>query len=161
MDTHMHPTALAPVLRGPQIGPRHDILGAIHLYKLLPTENDGALGVWEAFIAPGVGAPPHRHADEDEAFYVISGAIVAALGDGAAKRLEAGSFFFAPRGIPHSFHNEGPEPAKLLVIASPGTGLVHMFGAIDEAGQRAGAMPAIEEVVAICADHGVTILPPV
>jgi len=160
MDTHMHPTALAPILRGPQIGPRHDIFGAAHLYKLLPAESDGGLAVIEAVLAPGVGAPPHRHADEDEAFYVISGAIVAALGESAPKRLEAGSFFLAPRGVSHHFHNEGPELAKLLVIANPGTGLVHMFGAIDEAGRRAGGMPAIEEVVAICADHGVTILPP-
>jgi quercetin dioxygenase-like cupin family protein len=116
--------------------------------------------VIEAVIAPGVGAPPHRHADEDEAFYVISGAIVASLGDSTQKRLEAGSFFLAPRGMPHSFHNEGPAPAKLLVIASPGTGLVHMFGEIDEAGRRVGGVPAIEEVVGICAEHGVTILPP-
>jgi hypothetical protein len=70
------------------------------------------------------------------------------------------SLFLAPRGIPHRFHNEGPEPATLLVIAGPGAGLVHMFSAIDEAGQRADGMPAVEEIVAICADHGVTILPP-
>jgi quercetin dioxygenase-like cupin family protein len=160
MDTHMHSTAATPVLRGPHIGPRHDVLGAAHLYKLLPAESANALAVIEATIAPGVGAPPHRHADEDEAFYVIGGTIVATLGDNTPQRLEAGSFFLAPRGVSHSFHNERPVPAKLLVIASPGTGLVHMFGAIDEAGQRAGGMPAIEEVVGICADHGVTILPP-
>jgi quercetin dioxygenase-like cupin family protein len=160
MDTDTHPTALTPVLRGPQIGPRHDILGAAHLYKLLPAESGSTLAVIEATIEPGVGAPPHRHADEDEAFYVISGAIVATLDDNVPRRLEAGSFFLAPRGVPHSFHNERPEPAKLLVIANPGSGLVHMFGAIDEAGRHAGGMPAIEEVVAICAKHGVTILPP-
>lgn len=159
MDTHIHPTAPAPVLRGPQIGLRHDVLGATHLYKLLPAESDGGLAVFEASIGPGIGAPPHRHAGEDEAFYVISGTLVATLGESAPMRLDAGSFFLAPRGVAHSFHNEGPAPTKLLVIASPGTGLVHMFGAIDEAGRSAGGMPAIEEVVTICADHGVTILP--
>jgi hypothetical protein len=35
-----------------------------------------------------------------------------------------------------------------------------MFGAIDEAARSAGGMAAIEEVVSICAEHGVTILPP-
>jgi len=110
--------------------------------------------------SPGIGAPPHRHAKEDEAFYVICGRLAVTFGDSAPKRLEAGSFFFAPRGAAHSFHNDSAEPAKLLVIASPGTGLVHMFGAIDEAGRSAGGMAVIEEVVSICAEHGVTILPP-
>ena len=160
MDTITRSEPVVPILRGPQIGPRHDVLGATHLYKLLPAENDGTLAVFEALIEPGVGAPPHRHADEDEAFYVVSGVLVVALGNNGPMRLEAGSFFLAPRGVPHSFHNDGAEPAKLLVIARPGAGLVHMFGAIDEAGRSAGGMPAIEEVVTICADHGVTILPP-
>jgi quercetin dioxygenase-like cupin family protein len=159
MDSITHSATVAAILRGPQIGPRHDVLGATHLYKLLPGESHGALAVFEALVAPGVGAPPHRHADEDEAFYVVSGALVVGLGDNPPQRLEAGSFFLAPRGVPHSFHNDGPDPAKLLVIASPGTGLVHMFGAIDRAGQRAGGMPPIEDVVTVCADHGVTILP--
>lgn len=161
MDTLTASSEFAPILRGPQIGPRHDVLGATHLYKLLPAESGGTLAVFEAIIEPGIGAPPHRHADEDEAFYVVSGAVVVALGGGAPMRLEAGNFFFARRGVPHSFHNDGPETAKLLVIASPGAGLVYMFGAIDEAARRAGGMPSIEETVGICADHGVTILPAV
>lgn len=159
MDTITRSSPFAPILRGPQIGPRHDVLGATHLYKLLPAESAGALAVFEALIEPGVGAPPHRHADEDEAFYVVSGTVVATLGDGAPQRLEAGSFFLAPRGVPHSFHNDSAAPATLLVIASPGAGLVRMFGAIDEAARSTG-MPAIDEVMTICAEHGVTILPP-
>jgi quercetin dioxygenase-like cupin family protein len=160
MATTNHLSALVPTVRAEQLGLRHDVLGAAHLYKLLPEESNGSLAVWEAIIEPGIGAPPHRHANEEEAFYVIEGAVVVELGESAPTLLRAGGFFFAPRGVRHSFRNEGPERAKLLVMSSPGTGLFQMFGAIDAAARRNGGMAAIEETVSICADHGVTILPP-
>jgi hypothetical protein len=55
---------VAPILRGLQIGLRHYVLGANYLYKLLPAESAADLAFFEALIEPGVGAPPHRHADE-------------------------------------------------------------------------------------------------
>lgn len=50
----------------------------------------------------GFGPPLHLHASEDEAFYLIDGAIEVSCGD---RQWEAGpgGFVFLPRGIPHSF----------------------------------------------------------
>jgi quercetin dioxygenase-like cupin family protein len=158
-DSTLSP-AIMPVIRGPGIGPSHNVVGATHIYKLLPAEAGGALAAWEVIVEPGAGAPPHRHADEEEAFYVVEGSIVIAAGVGPAQRLGPGSFFFSPRGVPHAFHNDGRSRAKLLVLASPATGLVQMFGEMDEAATAAGGMAPLAEIVDIAARHGVAILPP-
>jgi len=39
MDSITHSATVAAILRGPQIGPRHDVLGATHLYKLLQSHD--------------------------------------------------------------------------------------------------------------------------
>lgn len=152
--------AVSPVIRGPGIGPSHNVVGATHIYKLLPAEAGGALAVWEVIVEPGIGVPLHRHAYEEEAFYVVEGSIVIAAGPDAPQRLGPGSFFFSPREVPHAFHNDGALPAKLLVLASPATGLVQMFGEMDEAATTAGGMAPLGEIVNVAARHGVTILPP-
>jgi mannose-6-phosphate isomerase-like protein (cupin superfamily) len=64
------------------------------------------------------GAPPHVHTREDEAMYVIEGAIVAHVG---AEEFHArtGDFVFMPRGVQHDWDVEGPA-ARVLIIATPG-----------------------------------------
>jgi len=146
------------VIRNPGQGPSHNVLGATHLYKLLPEETGGSLSLWEAIVPPGTGAPPHWHADEEEAFYVLEGAIIAELGAAGPRAMGPGSFFFAPRGVVHAFRNDGPIAARLLVLATPASGLVQMFDELDAAG--AEGMPPVEKVVAIALRHGVAILPP-
>ena len=153
-------TATAPIFRGPGIGPRHNVVGATHCYKLLPEETGGALAVWEVELEPGAGAPPHRHAEEEEAFYVVAGMVTISADDSAPERLGPGSFFFAPRNSSHVFRNEGPDYAKLLVLASPAANLVAMFGRMDAAANGAGGIAPLEEIVGIAARHGVAILPP-
>jgi quercetin dioxygenase-like cupin family protein len=43
------------------------------IFKLTPAESGGAYLQFESRHAPGTGAPPHLHRDEDEAFYVLAG----------------------------------------------------------------------------------------
>ena len=50
----------------------------------------------------GDSTPLHRHLNEDEAFYVLDGEIVAVAGDREC-RARAGSALFLPRGLPHAF----------------------------------------------------------
>lgn len=64
------------------------------------------------------GAPPHVHAREDEAMFVIDGAIVAHVGD-EEFHAEAGDFIFMPRGVQHDWDVEGAS-ARVLIIATPG-----------------------------------------
>lgn len=156
------PVARLSVVRQPGEGPRHNVLGATHLYKAPAAETGGALSVFEAIVPPGVGAPPHVHSREDEAFYVVEGEMTFEVeGHPLPRRLAAGSFVLAPRGVRHAFRNESTAGAKMLVVSLPGVGLERMFGAFDEATREAGGnLPPVAKIVAIAAGHGVAIEPP-
>ena len=153
--------AAAAHSREPKAGSALNVLGVTHIYKITGAETGGALSFWEAVIPPGAGAPPHTHSREDEAFYVLSGEVLAEVeGTPDPLRLGAGAFLFAPRYRRHGYRNVGTDTARLLVFAMPGAGLDRMFVAFEEAGKRSGNMPAIETIAAIAAQHGVVIHPP-
>ena len=65
-------------------------------------------------------APLHMHHREDEAWYVLEGTLKITLGN---REVEAttGSAVFGPRGVPHTFWNPGPGPARYLLIMGPDT----------------------------------------
>ena len=80
---------------------------------------DGAYSLVEWVSAPGVpGTPLHIHRITDEAFYVLEGTFGFQVGertvDGAA-----GAFFYVPKGLEHAFWNQGPTPARMLIMMSP------------------------------------------
>ena len=65
--------------------------------------------------APRLIAPPHIHHNDDEAWYVLEGALRVRMGD---KEIEAraGSGVLVPRGTPHTYWNPSPEPLRYLLI---------------------------------------------
>jgi mannose-6-phosphate isomerase-like protein (cupin superfamily) len=135
-----------------------DVLGAPHVFKAASAETGNSFCCTEARIPPGFGVPPHTHTREDEAFYVLAGEITFDSGDRPAPlRLGAGSFFFAPRGVAHSFRNDGKVEARILVLCLPAAGMERMFVEMDAAGRRSARTPAMDEVVAIAARAGVVI----
>jgi len=71
------------------------------------------------------GPVPHRHSREDECFYVLEGQYEFRVGDRIISA-SAGSFLFAPRGIPHTYKNIGTAASKHLTIISP-AGLEKFF----------------------------------
>jgi quercetin dioxygenase-like cupin family protein len=154
-------TQLSPLFRAPGTGPTLDVLGVTHSYKAMANDTGRQFSVWESIVPPGFGAPAHTHTCEDEAFYVLSGEVLAEVeGTPDPLRLGAGAFLFAPRYRRHGYRNVGTDTARLLVFAMPGAGLDRMFDAFEEAGKRSGNMPAIETIAAIAAQHGVVIHPP-
>jgi quercetin dioxygenase-like cupin family protein len=161
MHTEVSPPP-SPIAREPGEGPRHDVIGVVHSYKALAAETGGSLSVFEATVPPGAGAPPHTHAHEDEAFYVIEGEMVFEIeGRSLPLRLAAGGFVLAPRGSRHAFRNESGVAARMLALALPGAGLEHMFGAFDEVMRKAASgPPPLDRIVAIAAASGVKIEPP-
>jgi len=161
MHTEVSPP-LTPIVRERGEGPRHDVMGVVHLYKAVAAETGGSLSAFEATVPPGAGAPPHTHAHEDEAFYVTQGEMVFEIeGRNLPLRLAAGGFALAPRGSRHAFRNESDVEARMLVLALPGAGLERMFGAFDDVMRKAaGGPPPLEQIVAIAAASGVTIEPP-
>jgi mannose-6-phosphate isomerase-like protein (cupin superfamily) len=60
-------------------------------------------------------APLHVHHEDDEAWYVLEGALAFQLGDQIVE-VEAGGAAFAPRGLAHTYWNPRQERARYLLV---------------------------------------------
>ena len=79
----------------------------------------GRFALVEHTLPPrGLGAPLHRHANEDECSFVVEGRLGAQLGDETVEA-GAGEFVWKPRGQEHTFWNVGDEPLRFLEVISP------------------------------------------
>src|SRR5919112_4640221 len=99
--------------------------GSLMWNKARAEDTAGALGLVEAtFHQAGFGPPLHVHSREDEAFYVLEGAIRFRRAD---EEFVAGpgSWVWGPRGVPHAFRVES-QGARALDVVTPG-GLERMF----------------------------------
>lgn len=135
-------------------GQTQTILGMQHVNKFLP---DTGLGlVTEVTAAPGLGAPPHRHDADSEAFYILEGALTVDL-DGQTRRLHPGDMCFLPAGGEHAFRNEGPGDVRFLAVITPGTDALAFFTEIDAAGRSGNLTP--DAVMAIGGAHGLAFAP--
>jgi uncharacterized cupin superfamily protein len=140
---------------GPGEGAVVNVLGAGIVVK---TSGDPAkFFVADHPVPPNYFVPLHVHEDEDEAFYLLEGELTLLTADGEAKA-GPGDFVHLPRGVAHGFLNASGAPARMLVVASAGGKLEGMFRDLDAAARNGGPAPA--QVAAICASHGVTMLPP-
>ena len=82
-------------------------------------ESNGEVSVMENSAPPRWEGPPlHRH-DFDEGFYVLAGELTIQLGE-EQRTVGAGEFVFAPRNADHTLANRSEEPARYLLICTPG-----------------------------------------
>jgi quercetin dioxygenase-like cupin family protein len=93
--------------------------GGVHTWKATAAETGGAFVLFEDVMERGKATPLHRHADVDEALYVLEGEIVV-VADGHAHTVGTGGFCFAPRGLAHAFLVTS-ERARLLCLQAPGS----------------------------------------
>jgi quercetin dioxygenase-like cupin family protein len=78
------------------------------------------LCVFESDLGPGWAGPSvHLHRAHIDAFYVLDGVVELEL-DGASHTLERGGFVAVEPGVPHTFHNRGDRPARILNLHAPG-----------------------------------------
>lgn len=96
-------------------------------YTFLVTgaQSDNAYFIMEAIVPPAGGPPPHIHAAEQEAFYLLDGTLDILMGDKVVQA-STGDFVHIPAGTIHCFRNTGNTIARVLVIFSPG-GLERFF----------------------------------
>src|SRR5437667_12157349 len=64
---------------------------------------------------PRLIAPRNLHRTDDEAWYVLEGALRVPVGKEEVEA-RAGSAVFVPRGTPHSYWNPGPAPTRYLLV---------------------------------------------
>jgi quercetin dioxygenase-like cupin family protein len=88
-------------------------------------QTGGALFVAEVKVPPGGGNPPHIHRREEETFYMQQGTLAVQVG-GKTLTASPGDLVCLPRGVAHSFHNNGNVDAKFLLVAAP-AGLEKFF----------------------------------
>ncbi|MEM6323329.1 MAG: cupin domain-containing protein [Pseudomonadota bacterium] len=86
-----------------------------------PSTGAGQLTVIEVNIAPGQGHDFHKHPDQEEVIYCISGQVEQWLG--TEKRLFGpGDSVFIGADVVHASFNVGDDTAQLLAILGPCVG---------------------------------------
>jgi quercetin dioxygenase-like cupin family protein len=97
--------------------------------KLTGEQSGGDWAVVEWRVRAGEEPPVHTHTREDEALYVLEGAITAYVGDEKIE-VEAGSYAALPKNVPHGLTVRGEE-ARLLVTLEP-AGAEYVFVPRDD-----------------------------
>ncbi|HSD01287.1 MAG TPA: cupin domain-containing protein [Gaiellales bacterium] len=107
---------------------------------------DAAIVVAE-WADPGGGDPPryiaplHVHHEDDEAWYVLEGALVV-RSDDRDVHLPAGGAAIVPRGVAHTYWNPEPGPTRYLLVMTPRIrALIDALHALDE--RTADAVAAV------------------
>ncbi len=126
-------------------------------------ETGGAYFLSEISVPPGGGPPPHIHHREDESFHVLEGELTIQVGEDTITALP-GDFATLPRGIAHSFKNNGDSPVKALVLIAP-AGLENYFAEVfDPTVDRSVPPPPSKELIAraraAAPRYGLVLLPP-
>jgi quercetin dioxygenase-like cupin family protein len=108
-----------PKIVGPGDGRLVDLGGLGIRFMVDGEETGGQFALVEHPLEPrALGAPLHRHTNEDEYSYVLEGRMGAQLGEEVVFA-EPGDLVFKPRGQWHTFWNAADEPTRLLELISP------------------------------------------
>lgn len=131
-----------------------DVFGASLVVKTCPASVGFLLG--EHVVPPGYVVPPHSHATDSEAFFLLEGELTLLSGQGET-RLSVGGTAQLPAGVPHGFRNDTDRPARFLVMAAPGLQALEMFRHFDRAGRSTPGGLAPPQIVEICRQYGVVM----
>ena len=140
-------------------------LGALATIKASSEQTHSAFALQEHEYAPGLEPPLHLHQQQDEAFYVLEGALTLWCGE-QTWSVSAGSFALLPRGLAHGFKVEGSRPVKMLVLTFPGgpAGFEHF---VEEMGEPAKALslprpepPDLAKLQALTSKYGIELVGP-
>jgi quercetin dioxygenase-like cupin family protein len=130
--------------------------------KAGPDETGNAFSQLVMDEPRGSATPVHIHHNEDETFYIVEGQ-VSMFGDEGRIDLEAGDYFFVPRGVVHAYLVRS-ERARMLVTISPsGTEQLFVSLGVPVTGSEPptdAVMPPMPELVRLFAAHGTEIIGP-
>jgi mannose-6-phosphate isomerase-like protein (cupin superfamily) len=145
--------------------PTYLFLGVQMKILLSARQTGGQFSMIEGIMPPGGDGGLHVHHCEDETMHLLEGELEVTIG----KRiftLRAGESYFAPRDVSQRLRNLGTEPARALLVTTPGN--------FDEFVARAGmrlipgealpepAPPGPEQLaylLALADEFGIEILP--
>ncbi len=93
--------------------------GSTYRTILETSASGGAMSIVDSVTQPHLGPPRHVHANEDEAFVVLTGDIEFWM-EGKTFHRGPGGTVFIPRGREHTFRVTSDVPSRHLVILTPG-----------------------------------------
>src|SRR5579859_2743031 len=98
---------IAPPLAGKVLGSAEDC------FAVAEWRDGGGESASPRYIAPW-----HVHHNDDEAWYVLEGALCVGAGSEVIE-LRAGCGYLVRRGTPHTYWNPGPAPVRYLLFMTP------------------------------------------
>ena len=138
------------IILGAGEGTTIPVLGDSYTYKAAKEDTGGAYALLECTVV-GDGPPPHLHTTEEEAFYVLEGALNVLVGERTVTAT-AGAFVHVPRGTVHTFSKAGTASAKLLILISP-AGFEKFF-------EEIAGPPDLEKIMALAPKYNFEIMGP-
>ena len=153
----------SPVVRSPGEGTAIWHIDTLMTFKALGEETGGRLAVWEQLLPHRSSPPLHVHHDEDEAWFVLAGALTFQVAD-STWTVQAGGFVWAPRGLPHTFRVDS-DTARVLALALPGR-FDRFVRATGRPAEKAALPPPPEgppdmaALVGAAREHGMEVLGP-
>jgi quercetin dioxygenase-like cupin family protein len=159
----------------PGAGDRLTLSGGVGVvFKVPGSLTSGQLAIVEHPVPRDALVVPHVHTKEDELSYVLEGEIGVMIGD-REFIAPKGSYVLKPRGVVHSFWNNGTAPARLIELIFP-SGLEDAFRemgtlSIDGAmngmdaerrraiSERYGTTPHFELLASFAERHGLPLPP--
>ena len=141
--------------------PSYWSLGELLTMVATAEQTGGLFSLMHEQLPRGAEPPPHVHRREDEAFFVLDGALTVRVGDRTFSA-SPGSFVFCPRNVPHLLTVESDE-VRMLTLCTPG-GVERLFVELGEpASTRTlppddGAEPDVERIVTLAAHYGAEVL---
>ena len=149
---------------GKEEGEAFWLLGMLQTIRIGRDDTGGQYGLLEIVVPAGIGSPWHVHPEEDEWFYVLDGSMTFWVGD-TKLSLQAGSFAFGPKAVPHTFYADPPTGARALAGFAP----MQFEGFLREVGEPAPERvvpppmeghPDMARLIPIAARNGFEILGP-
>ena len=132
-------------------GPGRDLV-----FKVTGDDTGGAFDYFVVEVAPHGGPPLHVHRRQEETIHVLSGTFKVRIGEETFV-CEPGGFAYLPSGVPHAFRNLTEDPARIVVVYTPGGGhrFYEEFGPLTRDGE-----PDRAEVAALFEKHDMSLLGP-
>lgn len=107
-ENHGHPGGISRVVMGPDVQ-QEDRPAALNTERLIIHTNE--------YEPDGVSGEGHSHSNQEQAFYILEGAIEVTVGE---ETYEAGpgDCVLLPRNVFHKHRNIGDKPLKFLFISA-------------------------------------------
>jgi mannose-6-phosphate isomerase-like protein (cupin superfamily) len=113
----------------------------------------------EAVVQPAPAGPPqHTHNQHDEIFIVTKGPLRFTSGDDFVD-VETGSCVTVPAGVPHTFSNPFPEPARFIATMTPDL-FVEYFRDLAQLPAGENGLPSPADIGRTMAKYDTTVVPP-